>query len=112
VNFAVLRPLFLSAYRSSHIYFSPLPSLPPLQLHVRRNHDDFSTTKPLPVAARTLQSARSDVTEGCKFVSGNKLTEAQNAFRSVLHSLLFVVVSSEDEAKEVCPCPTYMSEFQ
>jgi coatomer subunit alpha len=34
-------------------------------------------------------------------VSGAKLPEAQATFRSVLQSLLFVAVSSDDEAKEV-----------
>jgi coatomer protein complex subunit alpha (xenin) len=54
----------------------------------------------LPVAARSLQSIRSDLAEGYRFVSGNKLPEAQTTFRSVLESLLLVVVSSDSEANE------------
>jgi coatomer protein complex subunit alpha (xenin) len=34
-------------------------------------------------------------------VSGNKLPDAQTTFRSVLQGLLLVVVSSDEEAKEV-----------
>ena len=41
------------------------------------------------------------MTEGYRFMSGNKLAEAQDVFRSVLHALLLVVLSSDDEAKLV-----------
>ena len=34
-------------------------------------------------------------------MSSNKLVEAQDVFRSVLHALLLVVISSDDEAKLV-----------
>ncbi|KAL4072497.1 coatomer WD associated region-domain-containing protein [Scleroderma yunnanense] len=100
VNFAPLKLLFLSTYRSSHPYFSPLPSLPPLQLHVRRNISENSPSRILPVAVRSLTSIRSEFSEGFRFVSGNKLPEAQAVFRSVLHGLLLMVVSSDTEAKE------------
>ncbi|OCH86856.1 coatomer subunit alpha-2 [Obba rivulosa] len=100
VNFALLKPYFLSAYRSSHAYLSPLPTLPPLQLHLRRNPDETSPSRVLPVAVRTLQSIRSELSEGFRAVSGAKLPEAQTIFRSVLHALLLVTVSSDNEAKE------------
>ena len=78
-----------------------MASLPPLQLHVRRNITEASPSRVLPVAARSLQSVRSELTEGYRFVSGNKLAEAQATFRSVLQALLLVVLSSDDEAKLV-----------
>jgi coatomer protein complex subunit alpha (xenin) len=55
----------------------------------------------LPVVARPLQSIRAELSEGYRFVSGNKLPEAQATFRSVLQALLLVVVASDEEAKEV-----------
>jgi coatomer protein complex subunit alpha (xenin) len=55
----------------------------------------------LPVAVRSLESIRTELAEGYRFVSMNKLAEAQSTFRSVLQALLLVVVSSDDEAKEV-----------
>ncbi|KAI0064361.1 coatomer subunit alpha-2 [Artomyces pyxidatus] len=100
VNFAALKPLFLSVYRSSHTYLSPIASLPPLELHLRRNPAESSLSRVLPVAVVTLRQARSELAEGFRFVSGNKLSDAQTTFRSVLQSLLFVVASSNDEAKE------------
>lgn len=101
VNFESLKPLFLSTYRSSHAYLSPLASLPPLNLHLRRNPAESSLTKVLPVAVVTLRQVRSELAEGFRFVSGNKLTDAQAVFRSVLQALLFVVVTSNEEAKDV-----------
>ncbi|KAK7676789.1 hypothetical protein QCA50_020257 [Cerrena zonata] len=100
VNFANLKPLFVSSYRSTHAYLSPTASLPPLQLHLRRNPQESSPSKVLPVASRTLVSVRSELSEGFKAVSGNKLSEAQTIFRSVLQALLLVPVSSDSEAKE------------
>ncbi|KAF5310809.1 hypothetical protein D9619_008047 [Psilocybe cf. subviscida] len=100
VNFPALKPLFISAYRSSHTYLSPYASLPPLKLHVRRNAGETGPSKVLPVAFRSLQSLRSELTEGFRFVSGNKLAEAQATFRSVLQSLLLVVLSSDEDAKQ------------
>lgn len=101
VNFAPLKQLFLSVYRSSHAYVSPLASLPPLQVHVRRNPSETSPGRVLPVVVRSLPSVRAELSEGFRSVSGNKLPEAQAVFQSVLQSLLLVVVSSDEEAKEV-----------
>jgi coatomer protein complex subunit alpha (xenin) len=97
----------LSIYRSSHVYLSPVASLPPLKLHVRRNPGESAPSKVLPVSARSLQSVQSELAEGYRFVSGNKLTDAKTAFRSVLQALLLVVIASDDEAKQVCFCVAF-----
>lgn len=55
----------------------------------------------LPVAVRTLASIRTELSEGFRAVSGNKLPDAQTVFRSVLRSLLLVSIASDNEAKEV-----------
>ncbi|GLB42351.1 putative coatomer (COPI) alpha subunit C-terminus [Lyophyllum shimeji] len=100
VNFTLLKPTFISIYRSSHTYLTPVASLPPLQLHVRRNPTESTPSRVLPVAARSLQSVRAELAEGYRCVSSNKLVDAQNTFRSVLTALLLVVLSSDDEAKQ------------
>jgi coatomer protein complex subunit alpha (xenin) len=63
----------------------------------------------LPVAARSIQSVRSELAEGYRSVSGNRLAEAQVTFRSVLQALLLVVIASDDEAKQVCICQPTLS---
>ncbi|KAI0090328.1 coatomer subunit alpha-2 [Irpex rosettiformis] len=100
VNFSELKPLFLSTYRAAHAYLSPFASLPPLQLHVRRNPSESAPSRVLPVAVRTLSSVRLELSDGFRAVSSNKLAEAQTAFRSALYSLVLVPVSSDAEAKE------------
>ena len=106
VNFTLLKPLFVSIFRSSHTYLSPLASLPPLQLHIRRDPAESSLSRVLPVAVQTLRQIRAELSEGFRAVSGAKLPEAQAIFRSVLQSLLLVAVSSDEEAKEVNDLPT------
>jgi hypothetical protein len=101
VNLTPLKDMFLSIYRSSHTYLSPLASLPPLRLHLRRNLSESASSRVLPVITHSLESARSELTDGYRFVSTNKLPEAQNVFRSILHKLLLVPVTSDDEAKTV-----------
>ena len=103
VNFSHLKPAFLSTYRSSHVYLSPAASLPPLQLHLRRDPEESSSSRVLPVAVRTIPSVRAELSEGFRAVSGNKLPEAQVVFRAVLRSLLLVPISSDSDAKEVRP---------
>ncbi|KAF7798456.1 hypothetical protein EIP86_009677 [Pleurotus ostreatoroseus] len=100
VNFAELKSLFLATYRSAHVYLSPTASLPPLELHLRRNPSESSPSRVLPVAVHTLASVRSELSEGFRAVSGNKLSEAQTVFRTALHTLLLVPVTSDSEAKE------------
>ncbi|KAH9941627.1 coatomer subunit alpha-2 [Epithele typhae] len=100
INFELLKPVFLSTYRSSHVYLSPMASLPPLQLHLRRNPGESSLGRVLPVAVRSLASVKAELSEGFRAVSGNKLSEAQVVFRSVLHNLLLVPITSDAEAKE------------
>ena len=104
VNFAELKPLFTTTYRSAHAYLSPFASLPPLQLHIRRNPAEATPSRVLPVSVHTLASVRAELSEGFRAVSGNKLLEAQTAFRAALHALLFVPIPSDTQAKEVSIC--------
>ena len=101
VNFSLLKPLFLSTYRSAHAYISPVASLPPLQVHIRRNPEEGSLSRVLPVAVKSLQSIRAELSEGFRAVSGNKLADAKEVFKGVLHGLLLVPVASDSDAKQV-----------
>lgn len=58
------------------------------------------------MAVQNLRQVRVELLEGLRAVSsGAKLPEAQAIFRSVLQSLLFVTITSDEEAKEVNPHP-------
>ncbi|KAF8586601.1 coatomer subunit alpha-2 [Ramaria rubella] len=100
VAFEPLKPFFLSIYRASHVYLSPSASLPPLQLHIRRNIDESSATRVVPVAVHSLSSVKTELREAYRAVAGNKLSDAETAFRSILQILLLIVITTDEEAKE------------
>ncbi|KAI6036960.1 COPI alpha subunit C-terminus-domain-containing protein [Pisolithus microcarpus] len=106
INFVPLKALFLSTYKSSHVYLSFVTSMPPVQLHVRRSSSASSTSRVLPVAVRTLTTIHVELTEGFHLVSGNKLQDARAAFRSVLQALLLVIMSSDADTVEISAMTT------
>ena len=101
VAFEALKPHFLSVYRASHAYLSPNASLPSLQLHVRRHVEESSATRVLPVTVHSISSVKNDLREAYRAIPANRLSDAETAFRAILEALLFVVVTTDEEAKEV-----------
>ncbi|KAI6023111.1 hypothetical protein BKA83DRAFT_4493235 [Pisolithus microcarpus] len=89
INFVPLKALFLSTYKSSHVYLSFITSMPPVQLH-------------------TLATIHAELAEGFCLVSGNKLQDARATFRSVLQALLLVIVSPDTDAVEISAMTTDM----
>ncbi|KAJ7712514.1 coatomer subunit alpha-2 [Mycena metata] len=59
-----------------------------MQLHIRRNPAETSLGRAFPVVIRSSASIRTELSEGFRFVSSNKVVEAQTVFRSVLRGLL------------------------
>ncbi|KAM0749301.1 coatomer protein complex, subunit alpha [Meredithblackwellia eburnea MCA 4105] len=102
VDFAPLKPLFLSVYRSSRLYLPAAPSLPPLEVNLRRNTDRAEPRNVLPVATLSLQSITSgELRAAYAAFQKAKFSEAADIFRSILHSLLLVVTSTAAEAAEL-----------
>lgn len=103
VEFTPLKPLFMSTYQSARVYLAGAAALPPLPLHLRRNPESSSALRDvLPAQARSIQTlTANELQDAYRAVSGNKLTDAQKVFRTILHQLLFIVASSEAEAAEV-----------
>ncbi|KAF8761104.1 Coatomer (COPI) alpha subunit C-terminus [Rhizoctonia solani] len=76
VKFEPLKPTFMSIYRSA--------------------------PKFLPVVYRSVKALRAqEFNDGCKFLSANKLSEAANVFRQLIHALLLTVPTSPDDYKEL-----------
>ncbi|CAE6420726.1 unnamed protein product [Rhizoctonia solani] len=112
VQFEPLKPIFMSIYRSARAYLSMTASVPPLRLHIRRNPDETSPAKFLPIVYRTVKALRAqEFSDGCKFLSANKLTEAANTFRQLLHALLLTVPTSLEDYKEMQELITYAREY-
>lgn len=102
VEFAPLKPLFLSIYRSSRLYLPGAPSLPPLEIPLRRNTDHAEPRSVLPVATLSLQSITTgELRAAYAAFQKAKFADASAIFRSILHSLLLVVTTTPAQAAEV-----------
>ena len=102
VQFAPLKPLFLSVYRSSRLFLPGAASLPPLEIPLRRNADLAEPRSVLPVATLNLASITAgELRAAYTAFQKAKFGEAASIFRSILHSLLLVVTSSPAQAAEL-----------
>lgn len=102
VDFAPLKPLFLSLFRSSRLYLPGAPSLPPLEIMLRRNTDHNEPRSVLPAASLTLAAITAgQLRAAYAAFQKAKFAEAATIFRSILHSLLLVVTSTPSQAAEV-----------
>lgn len=102
VEFAPLKPLFLSIYRSSRLYLPAAPSLPALEIPLRRNTDHAEPRSVLPVATLSLQSITTgELRAAYTAFQKAKFADAATIFRSILHSLLLVVTTTPAQAAEV-----------
>lgn len=101
VNFAPLKPLFLTAYRSAHVHVPANASLPPLEFHVRRNPETTELREVLPAVSLEYEDLKAgELAEAYSFFSRGKFAESLAAFRLILQKLLLVVVKP-DQADEV-----------
>ncbi|BGP32055.1 hypothetical protein JCM10296v2_003834 [Rhodotorula toruloides] len=102
IHFAPLKPLFLSVYRSSRLYLPAAPSLPPLEIPLRRNADRNEPRSVLPVATLSLQSiTQNELRAAYAAFQRAKFVEAADIFRSILQSLLLVVTETAAQAAEL-----------
>lgn len=102
VNFAPLKPLFMTAYQSAHVYVPASASLPPLAFNVRRNPDTTELREVLPTVALKLEDIQqTELAEAYRLFSRGKFADSLTTFRTILQKLLLVVVKSEDEASDV-----------
>ncbi|RDW86751.1 coatomer subunit alpha [Aspergillus mulundensis] len=101
VHFAPLKPRFLEIFKASKTYLSATPGLPPLVNYVRRTVDETDSRKVLPAIPKDLETIASvDLQEGYAAMRANKLEEGVQIFKSILHSVLVNVVSSEAEVEQ------------
>lgn len=101
VQFNPLKPIFLSVYQSSKLVLPASASLPPLEVHLRRNPDETEGRSVLPVVARSLASVSAQIKSAYASFRKAAFAEAAATFRSVLQSLLLVVASTAEEEAEI-----------
>lgn len=101
VHFEPLKPLFLSVYQSSKLSLPASASLPPLEIHMRRNPEETEGRSVLPVVAKSLASVAAEMRSAYASFRKAAFAEAAATFRSVLQSLLLVVATTAEEEAEV-----------
>ena len=102
VDFTPLKPLFLSLHRSSKLYIAGAPSLPALEVPLRRNTDHNEPRSVLPVATLSLQTITTEALRAAYAAfQKTKFADAATLFRSILHSLLLVITTTPAQAAEV-----------
>ncbi|CED82220.1 coatomer protein subunit alpha [Phaffia rhodozyma] len=102
VNFEPLKPLFLSTYQASHVYIQGNGSVDPIKLYARRNPQTTSTNDILPAVRSSLNHiVQTDLQEAYNFVKKGKFAEAETLFRSVLQSMMLVVVNTDAQVQQV-----------
>lgn len=112
VNFAPLKPRFLTIYQASRTFLPASVGLPPLTNYVRRNVDETDPHKVLPIIPNDLESiAAGDLQKGYDAVRTNKLEDGAVIFKKILHDLLVNAVSSASEVGEAKKLVTSASEY-
>lgn len=105
VNFAPLKPRFMEIYTASKTYLPASIGLAPLVNYVRRTVDETDSRIVFPIIPRDLETiTANDLQEGYTAMRTNRLADGVNIFKTILHTLLVNVVSSQsqvDEAKSI-----------
>ncbi|KAK9670961.1 hypothetical protein K7432_017183, partial [Basidiobolus ranarum] len=99
INFAPLKSQFLTIYQASRTVLSCNPSVPSVSVPVRRNGEETQLSKVHPVVIYNMDYLLTLLRDAYKATSAGKFPEAIELFRSLLHSLAFVVVSEPSEAE-------------
>ena len=100
VNFAPLKPLFLSVHNSAYSLLPQLPGMPPLTTCLQRSSPDG---KELPVLTLTLNACVDYLKKGYQAVTDgpSKFQHALDIFIGILHSLPLLVVERAKQVEEV-----------
>ncbi|KAI8814129.1 coatomer WD associated region-domain-containing protein [Cladochytrium replicatum] len=110
VNFAELKPLFMSIWLSSRSYVQCSLGTPPLPIPLLRSWSE-DAEKRLPYSPITLPSLVSLLQEAYADTSQGRFPKALTTFKTILHSLLFVTASSSKEVEEVQQLLAVASEY-
>ncbi|KXS19763.1 coatomer subunit alpha [Gonapodya prolifera JEL478] len=100
VNFAPLKPTFLTIFSSSKTYLSGMPCAPAVAFAIHRQHDD-DPRRLLPVLPFNLQQVIGKLQDAYAVTTAGRFEDAIATFKGVLHSSLFVVASKRTEVDEL-----------
>jgi coatomer protein complex subunit alpha (xenin) len=109
VNFAPLRPLFLSLYAASRVSATTFPSAPSQTVFLQQAGQSAKAT--LPIIPLSLQGQIERLKGAYRATFEGKFSEAMTHFLSIAHTLLFIPLSSQQEVTEAKELLTICREY-
>eukprot|EP01114_Cavostelium_apophysatum_P006979 TRINITY_DN1860_c0_g1_i1.p1 TRINITY_DN1860_c0_g1~~TRINITY_DN1860_c0_g1_i1.p1 ORF type:complete len:1253 (-),score=421.85 TRINITY_DN1860_c0_g1_i1:62-3820(-) len=111
VNFAPLKPYFVSLYNASHVSLPGLASVPALVQPLIRNVGE-NPKNGLPANPFSLQAiAENKLKAAYRFFTAGKFSDSLTAFLAIVQSIPLIVVDSKKEANEVKELLTICREY-
>jgi coatomer protein complex subunit alpha (xenin) len=102
VNFEPLKSRFMAIYQASRASLSGNPNIPSMWVYLRRNQEDSDVRRSLPAVAHNFQNLiTANLQPAYNAFTKGRFAVATTQFKTLLHSLLFTVVSTPAEAEEV-----------
>ncbi|OAD77428.1 hypothetical protein PHYBLDRAFT_176941 [Phycomyces blakesleeanus NRRL 1555(-)] len=102
VQFEPLKPYFLSIFQASRVYVASTASNPTLTFSLRRNPEESTQRNSLPAVVYNFQNIVSTQLQlGYRLFTSGRLAASATQFKTLLHSILFTVVSNKTESEEV-----------
>lgn len=101
VNFAPLKPHFLTILSASQVYASGISGLPTMVSGLRRNHEETGPNDIRPNQPFELATAITILKEGYRLFKANQIDEALQQFTETLQMIPLLVVASSQEQEEL-----------
>lgn len=101
INFTPLKSHFISIYQSSRAFVASNTSNPSLHFYIRRDPEVATLAKSSPIILYHLQNLISvQLQLSYKLFSSGRLPASASQFKTLLHSLLFTIVTNKDDSDE------------
>lgn len=100
IQFDPLRPTLMAIYSRSRIAYQGLSYLPCNYSHPLRNFQESNPKNGLPSVGCTLNDLIQRLQTSYQLTTSGKFQEAIDRFRSILHSILFLVTDKKQEVVE------------
>lgn len=110
VNFKPLQHRFMQLYEGAKVTVPTAELLPPVYAYIRSDVEEDDLKKVLPYIPGVEQISEK-ISEGYGFFKANKLHEAIESFRTVIHVAALTTVDSEDDEHKVKEALTIAREY-
>lgn len=110
VNFAPLKPYFMTVFQASRAYLSCNSGVPPLELLINRGWQE-DVKKALPHSPLNLSHVISKLQEGYQVTTTGKFNESLLIFKNILFQIIFTIAGKRQELDEIEQLLTVAREY-